>query len=129
MLLRKYMSMIGIGSATIDLMLPKQTYRAGEYIKGTFLIKGGIIDQKAKRIECDLIMVHSSTGEEKTMNTLTILTSRVIQAEEIHNLSFSFKIPSSVPASTKERSYRFETKLFFTEGVTSKDQDAIYIVQ
>lgn len=128
MILRKYMSLIGIGAATIDLTLPKKTYRAGEHIKGYFLIKGGIIDQKAKRIDCDLIMVEQSTGKEKTIDTSTIFTSRLIQAEEMHKISFSFEIPSSILTSTKEISYRFETKLTFSEGVTSKDQDIIHII-
>lgn len=123
------MSLIGIGSAKIDLNLPKTTYRAGEHIKGHFLIKGGIIDQKAKQIECDLIMIKRSTGEEKTIHISTILTSRVIHAEEMHEISFSFGIPSSILTSTEEISYRFETKLSFKKGVESRDQDIIQIIQ
>lgn len=128
-MLRKYMSLIGIGSAKIDLILPKATYRAGEHIKGCFLIKGGIVDQKTKQIECDLIMIKESTGEEKIIDISTILTSIVIHAEEMHEISFSFGIPSSILTSTEEISYRFETKLSFNEGVESRDQDIIQIIQ
>ncbi|GAA3325820.1 hypothetical protein GCM10020331_059230 [Ectobacillus funiculus] len=35
------MSLLGIGSAQIDLVLLKKTYRPDEYINGHFLIKGG----------------------------------------------------------------------------------------
>lgn len=128
-MLRKYMSLIGIGSAKIDLNLPKATYRAGEHIKGCFLIKGGIIDQKTKQIECDLIMIKRSTGEEKIIDISTILTSIIIHAEEMHEISFSFGIPSSILTSTEEISYHFETKLSFNEGVESRDQDIIQIIQ
>ncbi|VEF47493.1 sporulation-control protein Spo0M [Bacillus freudenreichii] len=128
MILRKYMSLIGIGSATIDLIFPKKTYSAGEHIRGCFLIKGGIIDQKAKRIDCDFIMADHSTGEEKVIDKTTILTSRHIQAEEMHKISFFFEIPSSIQTSTKEISYNFQTKLIFNEGAPSKDQDNIYII-
>lgn len=128
-MLRKYMSLIGIGSAKIDLNLPKETYRAGEGIKGCFLIKGGIVDQKTKQIECDLIMIKRSTGEEKIIDISTILTSIVIHAEEMHEISFSFGIPSSILTSTEEISYRFETKLSFNEGLESRDHDIIQIIQ
>ena len=128
-MLRKYMSLIGIGSAKIDLKLPKVTYKAGEHIKGCFLIKGGIVDQKTKQIQCDLIMIKRSTREEKTIDISTILTSIVIHAEEMLEISFSFGIPSSILSSTEEISYRFETKRSFNEGAESRDQDIIQIIQ
>ena len=123
------MSLLGIGSAKINLNLPKKTYRAGEHIKGYYLIKGGIIDQKTKRIECYVIMIKRSTGEEKIIDTSTILTSRVIHAKEMYEISFSFGIPSSILISTEEISYRFETKLSFIKGVESRDRDIIQIIQ
>ncbi|MEK3646088.1 sporulation protein [Aeribacillus sp. FSL M8-0235] len=42
MLLRKYMSKIGIGSATVDLVLDKETYSPGEKVTGTLYIKGAL---------------------------------------------------------------------------------------
>lgn len=122
------MSLLGIGSARIDLTLPKQTYKAGECIQGYFIIKGGTIDQKAKRFDCDLVMTERSSGLEKIINTTTILTSKLIHSEEVYKISFTLKIPATVQVSTEEVSYRFKTKLTFKEGVASKDQDSIHII-
>ncbi|MCJ7843486.1 sporulation protein [Lederbergia sp. NSJ-179] len=129
MILRKYMSLLGIGSAQIDLILPKDTYKAGEYISGYYLIKGGTIEQQIKRIDCELIKIDQSKGIEKIMDTPTILTSKRIQSEECYKISFSFKIPTTITVSTEAIFYRFNTKLIFNEGVESKDQDIIRIIQ
>ncbi|MCP3738223.1 sporulation protein [Rossellomorea sp. BNER] len=129
MILRKYMSIIGIGAAKIDLVLPQKAYRIGECLQGYFLIKGGVIEQKLKRIECDLVMVDQSTGIEKVMDTTNILTSKFINSEETNKLSFKYRLPSDIPLSTKEISYHFKTKLFFNEGVDSSDQDVIEIIE
>ncbi|MBS4208439.1 sporulation protein [Bacillus sp. FJAT-50079] len=128
MILRKYMSLLGIGSATIDLTLPKKTYKAGEHINGSFIIKGGIIEQNAKRIDCDLIMTERTTGEEKIIDTTTILTSKLIHSEEVYKVSYIRKIPAATVPSSKDVTYHFRTKLIFKEGVASKDRDMIDII-
>jgi sporulation-control protein len=128
MILRKYMSLLGVGSATIDLILPKETYHPGEFIKGIFKIKGGTVDQQIRRVECDLLMMDLTNGNEKVIDTTTILTSKLIESEESNELSFTFKLPDHMPISSEERSYRFKTRLTFNEGVESKDQDIIRII-
>lgn len=128
MILRKTMSLLGIGSAKIDLILPKEMYRPGEPIYGYFLVNGGIVEQKIKRIDCDLIMVDQTTGLEKIMDSVTILSSTLISSEELNKIPFVFKVPTSVQASTEEITYHFKTQLTFDKGVESKDQDMIQII-
>ncbi|MGM0875587.1 MAG: sporulation protein [Bacillota bacterium] len=128
MLLRKYMSLLGVGAAIIDLILPKETYRRGELINGHFYIKGGTIEQQLNRIDCDLVMMDQSTGQEKVIDTATILSSKLISSEESNNVSFTFKLPETIPVSTEKISYRFKTRLTFNEGVDSRDQDIIQVI-
>ncbi|MFD2445441.1 sporulation protein [Bacillus sp. CGMCC 1.16607] len=128
MILRKYMSLLGVGSAKIDLILPKTTYHQGEMISGNFSIKGGTIEQLIKRIDCDLVMKDEITGEEKVIDTTSVLTTKLIESDELNQFPFRFKLPDSISYSSSERSYRFKTRLTFTEGVESKDQDFIQII-
>lgn len=123
------MALLGIGSAKIDLILQKEVYRTGDVVYGHFSIKGGSIEQKLKRIDCDLVLTDKIAGVEKVIDTTTILTSTQIDSEELHNIPFSFQLPASMLASTDDISYRFQTKLIFNEGVTSQDQDRIQIIQ
>ncbi|WP_226669548.1 sporulation protein [Metabacillus litoralis] len=128
MLLRKYMSLLGIGSAIIDLILPKENYNKGELINGHFYIKGGTIEQRLKRIDSDLVLIDKSTNTERVIDTTTILSSKLINAEEDNKVSFTFKLPEDIPVSCDNVSYRFKTRLTFNEGVESRDQDIIKVV-
>ncbi|MDQ0229835.1 sporulation protein [Metabacillus malikii] len=128
MLLRKYMSLLGVGSALIDLILPKDTYSRGETINGHFFIKGGITSQQLKRIECDLVQVCNVTGDEKVIDNTMILSSKELNPEENSQVSFTFQLPDTIPATSERTSYRFKTRLTFKEGVESKDQDLIQVI-
>ncbi|MCV9886949.1 MULTISPECIES: sporulation protein [Bacillaceae] len=128
MLLRKYMSLLGVGSAVIDLILPKDTYKRGDLINGFFHLKGGTIEQQLKRIDSDLVLIDRNTDIEKVIDTATILSSKLINPEEDSKVSFTFKLPEDIPASTDSISYRFKTRLTFNEGVESKDQDIIQVI-
>lgn len=128
MILRRYLSLIGIGSAEIDLILPKDTFKAGDSVTGYFLIKGGIIEQQINQIECELVLMDQSQGIEKVIDSTTIMLSSQIDSEASNRVEFTFKLPESVPASTRDISYRFKTKLTFDKGVESFDQDIIKII-
>ncbi|WP_078543081.1 sporulation protein [Litchfieldia alkalitelluris] len=128
MILRKYLSLIGIGSAKIDLILSKETYTPGELIHGYFLLKGGTIEQQLKRIDCDLVRIHEGKEEEDILDSTTILTSTLLHSEEADKIPFSFKLPNGLSPSDQQTSYRFKTRLYFKEGAKSIDQDLIQIV-
>ncbi|MFJ7974464.1 sporulation protein [Peribacillus sp. JNUCC 23] len=126
LILRKSMSLLGIGSAQIDLILPKEIYHPGESIQGYFLIKGGTIKQQMKRIECDLIMFDYVKGTETIIDTTMILSSRDIAAEEVNEIPFFFQLPTF--PSPKGMDYQFKTRLTFDKGMASKDSDLIQII-
>ena len=129
MILRKYMSLLGIGSAQIDLILEKETYIPGEEVKGTFFIKGGTVVQKLKRIECDLIKEDLKEEKEQTVETKTILTTKNIQSETAEQIPFRFLLPDTMQVSTGTISYHFRSRLVFEKGVESRDLDVIRIVR
>jgi sporulation-control protein len=122
------MSLLGVGSARIDLILPKETYSPGENIIGYFKIIGGTVEQQINRIDSDLVLIDKIKGTEQVIDSTTILTKRLINSTEENEFSFTFKLPNDVPVSSDEKSYRFHTKLTFTKGIESRDQDIIRIV-
>jgi sporulation-control protein len=123
------MSLLGIGSAQIDLILQKETYKLGDPVHGYFLIKGGTIEQQIKRIDCDLIMSDQTALVENVIDTTTILTSRSVHSEELYKIPFTLHLPVYVPNSSQEVSYHFQTRLTFNKGVESRDRDIIQIIQ
>ena len=128
-MLRKYMSLIGVGSAQIDLILEKETYKLSEPVYGFYFIKGGKIEQQIKRIECDLVMKNHTLGIDRVIDTATILSSSRIESKETNKMSFNFHLPETLQISSAEVSYRFKTRLTFNEGVVSRDEDRIEIIK
>ncbi|MGY3314518.1 sporulation-control protein [Peribacillus simplex] len=127
MILRKSLLLLGIGSAQIDLILPKNTYKSGELINGYFLIKGGTQEQRIRRIECDLIMDTHSMGMENTLKTSTILASSEIESGESNEIPFNFSLPILKEPYKRGVSYRLKTRLILDEGIIGKDDDWILI--
>ena len=129
MILRKYMALLGVGSARIDLILEKDTYVMGEQVKGVFVIKGGLIGQQLKRIECDLVMSEdvNSKRDEKVVDSMTIFTTKYIESNAENHIPFTFRIPQSLHSDSLV-SYRFKSRMAFNEGVESLDHDIIRIV-
>lgn len=127
MILRRYMSLLGIGAAKIDLRLDKTHFQSGECVTGFFHIKGGTIEQQVKRIECDLVMRNELEDKEEVIETFTIYTSQMIESEAHNKLDFRLTLPLNLTQSSANVIYRFKTRMIFDEGVKSEDQDRIFI--
>ncbi|WP_164462176.1 sporulation protein [Bacillus sp. FJAT-42376] len=126
MLLRKWMSRLGIGAAKIDLVLNSDIYKQGEVIHGRYDIYGGTIEQKLKRIESDL--VKTQNGEDSYILNNCIYTASTVMAEENRAISFKCRLPEHLPLSDEKTSYKFVTKLVFENGTNSLDHDEIKVI-
>lgn len=128
MILRKYMALVGIGSAKIDLILEKDIYRPGELVKGNFLVKGGTIEQQLKRIDCDLVKTcEGDKTEEEIIDSVTIFTSKLIESDATNQVPFTFRLPKTMQPAVSA-SYRFQSRLAFKQGVESLDHDVIQVI-
>ena len=130
MILRKYMALLGVGSARIDLIVEMDTYVVGEQVKGVFVVKGGLIGQQLKRIDCDLVMFddENQKAKGKTVDSITIFTTKYIHSNTENHIPFTFRIPYTIEVGNL-MSYRFKSSLAFNEGVESLDHDVITILQ
>lgn len=128
MILRKYMALLGIGSTQIDLILDKVTYKLGEHVTGFFMVKGGTIEQKLRRIDCDFVRVDEggSNAREQVIDSITIFTTKSIESGVISKIPFTFVLPISIGTNC-EYAYHFKSKLTFNQGVESLDYDDISI--
>ncbi|MCA0987580.1 sporulation protein [Guptibacillus algicola] len=121
------MCLLGIGAAKIDLILEKLTFKRGELVVGSFEIIGGTIEQRIKRVECDLLYIDHAKKTSRVVDSVTILTVKDIRKEQKVTIPFSFRIPETIPEPQKRTSYKFTTRLVFSEGAKSVDQDQIAI--
>ncbi|MBS2969219.1 sporulation protein [Metabacillus sp. KIGAM252] len=126
MLLRKWMSRLGIGAAKIDLVLDSEIYKQGDVIHGRYDIYGGTIEQKLKRIESDL--VQTQNGKETHILNNCIYTASTVMADENRAISFKCRLPEHLPLTDEKTSYKFVTKLIFDNGTDSLDHDEIRVI-
>ena len=130
-MIRKIISQLRlrIGSASIDLILDKDELRPGEKVTGYFSLKGGRFEQKINRLECDLVVTDERKQEEKFIeNAVTRLMSKSISSKESSQIPFTFQLPSKLDTSPEAFSYRFRTKLVFSDGTKRVDHDQIKIL-
>jgi sporulation-control protein len=128
LLLRRYLAYAGIGSASIDLVLGKAEYMPGDVVNGFYSIKGGIVERKLKRIECDVKIEGNTEGMEEVLDSITILTSKVIPPDTTKNIPFTFRIPESLESNAKGKKICFKTTLSFDKGIETTDYDYITII-
>ena len=121
------MSLLGIGSAKVDLIIDKIKYKPNELVTGYFQIYGGTIEQQIKRIECDLVQTNRKLESETIIESITVQIPQQIEPWEQNKLPFSFQLPYEIQNTNNEVIYHFKTKLIFDEGVKSLDQDYIII--
>mgnify|MGYP001034318554 CR=1 FL=1 len=113
-----------IGSPHIDLLLDKNEFLPGEKVTGSFVIKGGLFEQKLSRLECDLIK-GSDEAAAPAADAIMIFMSENIPPNASKHIPFSFQLPVQL----NESRYYFQTKLCFGDGKKCVGQDAIHVVQ
>lgn len=122
----KYLNLFKLGSANIDLVLDADEYLPGERVSGYFKLQGGFRKQKVKRLECDLI---AQNKDEKSIETVkTILMSRTLNAKESTEIPFNYQLPKELQPTGDNVSYRFHTRLIFSDDVKDIDHDEVKIL-
>ncbi|RJS58886.1 hypothetical protein CJ483_01435 [Bacillus sp. PK3_68] len=119
-----------IGSAHIHLVLDKREFAPGEKVTGYFSLEGGWFEQEIKRLECDLVVTDSKTQTEQLVEgAVTRLMSKSIVSKESDQIPFTFLLPAELDSSSDSRSYRFHTRVVFSNGAKSMEHDEIKILR
>jgi sporulation-control protein len=120
----------GEGSAEIDLRLDHHRYRAGEEIEGHFFLKGGTVEQQINGIEITLILTarDGKKGRRFPITAAPISSSFRLAPEKEKMISFSLRLPHTLPISGPEVSYHFSTRLDIPGGIDPIDTDPIEIL-
>ena len=131
-MIRKLISQwfLHVGSAHIHLILDKKEFTPGEKVTGYFSLEGGWFEQNIKRLECDLVVVDKQEQTEYLIEgAVTRLMSKSIDSKESDQIPFTFLLPAELDSSSGNRSYRFHTRIVFSNGAESIDDDEIKILK
>lgn len=124
---------IGIGAASIDLVLDKDAACMGETIHGQIKLRGGSVAQEINGIQVDLHLV-SQYRKEDELKMIDIVVGSVkleqiftIQPEQETVFDFQFTIPLTLPVTAVNTKFYFKTNLDVENALDRTDKDYIHI--
>ncbi|PPA70704.1 sporulation protein [Jeotgalibacillus proteolyticus] len=128
MVMDKFKKWVTRDAGKVNLILDRNTLVPGEKITGVFHLKGPKNRKKVSRLECDLMQVDPNSRAEKMVEVATtIYMAKVIDDENWTKVPFSYSLPDQLANYNPEASYRFRTRLIFTNNVQSIDHDEIQL--
>ncbi|MEW9051013.1 MAG: sporulation protein [Neobacillus sp.] len=96
MMLKDYLTKMKIGLPKTMVHLDKDVYEAGSVINGTIEIKGGLIKNKIKRYDIDLISTDTNASVEETLNSHSVFCSLECCPNQTGKISFLLNVPDNI---------------------------------
>ncbi|WP_318508834.1 sporulation protein [Bacillus sp. T3] len=133
-LFNKVFASVGIGSATVDTKLERDTLIPGEEIKGIVEIRGGSVDQQIDAIYLSLYTTYLKESDEKKYSVNALIDQvrlnepLLIKSKETKQIPFSFKLPIDTPISLGRTKIWVATGLDIKNAVDPSDKDYIKVV-
>ncbi|AZU63025.1 sporulation protein [Neobacillus mesonae] len=130
----KVFASVGIGAATVDTKLEKETYMPGETVKGIVEIRGGKIDQQIDEIYLSLNTTYLRESDDRkysvntTIDRFRLTTPFQIGKNERTDIPFTFQLPFDTPLSIGRSKVWVTTDLDIKGGVDPSDKDYIKVV-
>ncbi|WP_018692365.1 sporulation protein [Algicola sagamiensis] len=141
--LKKMLSSVGIGAATVDTEIDHVEAIPGEAITGTIYIKGGHSTQKINKIDLELFcnyfveVTHTDDNDEPYTEVVErqhrlasyhLEDSFEIHEDEEKELSFSIPLPENAPISISKTICWLETNLDIPIALDPTDRDTIEVI-
>lgn len=126
--MKRVLTSIGIGSATVDTILPDTAFSPGETIRGTVELTGGDSTQEIDGVYFALKARHTADGGERDLGTFTVDEHVALSADEERSLPVEFELPVWTPLTQGGASVWLETGVDIAWAVDPTDEDQIDIV-
>jgi sporulation-control protein spo0M len=96
MTLKDYLTKLKIGLPKTMVHLDKKVYEAGSVINGTIEITGGLIKNKIKRYDIDLVGIDSQAFVEEIVNSHSVFCSLECSPNQKGKISFLINVPDDI---------------------------------
>jgi sporulation-control protein spo0M len=105
MSLKDYMLKMKIGLPKTNIHLDKKVYEAGSDINGTIEVTGGLLKNKIKRYDIDLIGFDSNAHIEETLTSHSVFCSHECIPNETGTITFLISVPEDIPRISNSVQY------------------------
>lgn len=130
----KVFASVGIGAASVDTKLEKETYMPGETMKGSIFVKGGSVDQEIDEIILSVYTTYVKESNDRKYNVSACIERMaaaapfIIRAGEERSFPFSFKLPEDTPITIGRTKIWLSTGLDIKNAMDPSDQDYIKVI-
>ncbi|RRJ31428.1 sporulation protein [Halocatena pleomorpha] len=123
--MKKVLASIGIGNATVDTVLPRDTVRPGETVEADVHITGGNAEQDVGTIRFELETRYRTDEGYRTVDIdrFTLAESLTIRPDQEETRSVSIDVPYSTPVTLGGVDVWIETELDIDFAVDPEDRD------
>ncbi|WP_323677184.1 sporulation protein [Halorubellus sp. PRR65] len=127
--MKRILSSVGIGSATVDTVLPRTTLRPGETVAATVDVEGGSTEQEIDRVDFAFVTRYrDDEGYESTvLGTSTLRESFTVGEGERREFSVDLEVPRSTPVTRGGPTVHLKTGLDIDWAVDPTDEDPIEV--
>ncbi|MEH7300716.1 sporulation protein [Neobacillus drentensis] len=130
----KVFASVGIGAASVDTKLEKDTYMPGETVQGVVEIKGGKVEQQIDEIYLSLNTTYLKESDDRkynvtaTIDRFRLTTPFTIRSNERKEIPFTFQLPYDTPLSIGKSKVWVTTGLEIKGGVDPSDKDFLKVI-
>lgn len=130
----KVFASVGIGAASVDTKLEKDTYMPGETVQGVVEIKGGKVEQQIDEIYLSLNTTYLKESDDRkynvtaTIDRFRLTTPFTIRSNERKEIPFTFQLPYDTPLSIGRSKVWVTTGLEIKGGVDPSDKDFLKVI-
>ncbi|WP_251553782.1 sporulation protein [Neobacillus muris] len=130
----KVFASVGIGAATVDTKLEKDTYMPGETVKGVVAIRGGKVDQQVDEIYLNLNTTYLRESDDRkysvnaVIDSFRLTTPFLIRVNESKDIPFTFDLPYDTPLSIGRSKVWISTGLEIKGGADPSDKDYLKVI-
>lgn len=127
--MKRVLSSLGIGSATVDTILPQTTVHPGDSLDVTVEVEGGSTGQEVDDIYFAVVTRYAAEeGYETAVIARSKLTeSFTIDADEAREFDATIEVPSHTPLTLGRTEIWIETGLDIDWAVDPDDEDRIEV--
>lgn len=127
--MKKVLASIGIGSATVDTVLPRDTVQPGETVDADVHITGGNVEQDVGTIRFELeTRYRTDEGyQEVDIERFTLTEGLTIHPDREETRSVSIAVPYSTPVTLGGVDVWIETELDIDFAVDPEDKDYLNV--
>jgi len=123
-------SRVGLGSATVETVLPDEDFSPGDTVEATIEVTGGTSDQRIDEFHCSIVAVGDAGGDdvEYVIDTFDLLDGFVIEAGGTERVPFTVAFPVWTPITSQNVGVRIDLGADISWAVDPHDSLVVDVV-